>query len=194
MLMHSQSAADQGPGRFTQAEGAGSRNGETGTSAGWVFRSPVPGDGPKVHALIAACPPLDPNSLYCNLLQCSHFAGTCVLAERGGAVLGWVSAYVPPGMPDTLFVWQVAVDARCRGEGLAPKMIRAILGRAGLACLHRIATTITPDNEASWSLFRKLARALEAPLASAPYFLTDLHFGGSHASEHLVSIGPFPAT
>ena len=55
-----------------------------------MFRKPVATDGPVISGLIAACPPLDPNSAYCNLLQCTDFADSCIIAERGGEVVGWV--------------------------------------------------------------------------------------------------------
>ena len=73
------------------------------------FAAPGAEDGPSVHALIAACPPLDQNSVYANLLQCTHFADTCVAVKREGRLVGWVSGYIPPQEPDVLFVWQVAV-------------------------------------------------------------------------------------
>merc|ERR1712169_161542 len=38
------------------------------------FRKPVSTDGSDVFALVERCKPLDVNSMYCNLLQCSHFA------------------------------------------------------------------------------------------------------------------------
>src|SRR5690606_38843738 len=74
------------------------------------LRMPRAEDGPRVSQLIASSPPLDVNSAYCNLLQCTDFSETCVLAERDGALLGWISAYRPPNAPELLFVWQVAVD------------------------------------------------------------------------------------
>ena len=39
-----------------------------------------------IWELISACPPLDTNSAYANLLQCTHFADTCVIAEREGRI------------------------------------------------------------------------------------------------------------
>ena len=45
------------------------------------LRTPVKDDGFRLHQLVAECPPLDPNSIYCNLLQCSHFAETGVAAD-----------------------------------------------------------------------------------------------------------------
>src|SRR3546814_6183592 len=45
------------------------------------YRRPQKADGPAIWALIRSIQALDDNSLYCNLLQCSHFADTCALAE-----------------------------------------------------------------------------------------------------------------
>lgn len=157
------------------------------------FAAPGAEDGPSVHALIAACPPLDQNSVYANLLQCAHFADTCVAVKREGRLVGWVSGYIPPQEPDVLFVWQVAVAEEARGLGLAKRMIRHILDRASCAGVARIKTTITPDNGASWALFKGLAKGLEAPVSDAPWFLKDKHFPDGHETEHLVTIGPFAA-
>src|SRR3546814_13200500 len=73
------------------------------------YRPPRKTDGTRIWALIRSIAALDDNSLYCNLLQCSHFAGTCALAEIDGRAVGWISGYLPPEKPDTLFVWQGAV-------------------------------------------------------------------------------------
>src|SRR3546814_6234232 len=54
------------------------------------YRRPQKADGPAIWALIRSIQALDDNSLYCNLLQCSHFADTCALAEVGGRPLGWI--------------------------------------------------------------------------------------------------------
>src|SRR3546814_13244218 len=64
------------------------------------FRMPKAEDGAAISKLIAACPPLDRNSAYCNLLQCSHFADTCIVAERDGYIAGWISGYRPPSEPE----------------------------------------------------------------------------------------------
>lgn len=154
--------------------------------------APSSTDGATVHALIAACPPLDTNSMYCNLLQCSHFAGTSAIARDAEGVLGFVSGYRPPAQPDVLFVWQVAIAPRGRGQRLAGRLIEDILGRPECRRVRFIETTITADNEASWALFRSIARRGNAELHHAPHFERDEHFLGSHATEHLVRIGPFP--
>lgn len=155
------------------------------------MRPPESEDGPSIHALIARCPPLDPNSIYCNLLQASHFASTCVVAEHEGQIVGWVSGYVRPDAQDHYFLWQVAVDASMRGQNLAKRMIRSILERKGLAHVRYMNTTITPDNEASWRLFRSVADELGGAFQDRPHFLEDTHFAGQHATENMVTIGPF---
>src|SRR3546814_15402672 len=90
-------------------------------------------DGAAISKLIAACPPLDRNSAYCNLLQCSHFADTCIVAERDGYIAGWISGYRPPSEPDRFFIWQVAVSETARGAGLAGRMIDMLLARPAAA-------------------------------------------------------------
>lgn len=145
-------------------------------------------------ALIAACPPLDTNSAYCNLLQCSHFADTCVLAEletEGGFQLaGWISAYRPPAAPDELFVWQVAVHESARGMSLARRMLEALLARPAFQGVTRLTTTITEANDASWGLFGSFARHQGATLHKRPHFERDAHFAGAHDTEFLVTIEP----
>lgn len=155
---------------------------------GVSLRKPRAGDGSDVWALVRACKPLDENSMYCNLIQCDHFADTCILAEKDGAAVGWISGYLRPDAPETLFVWQVAVHAQARGLGLAGRMLDALLSRDDMACVHTLQTTITADNDASWGLFRSLAERHGGVLSDAPHFREDDHFDGAHATEHMVTI------
>ncbi len=158
------------------------------------FEIPTSTDGAAVHALVASTPPLDPNSLYCNLLQCSHFAATSIKAVQNRQIVGFISGYRLPEQPQTLFIWQVAVAAQARGQGLAGQMLMRLVQRTGQAMpVTHIETTITPDNVASWALFKSLARRLNAPWQSQVLFSRDAHFDGKHADEHCLRIGPFAA-
>lgn len=154
------------------------------------LRLPVPEDGTSVHQLIEASPPLDPNSIYCNLLQCSHFASTSVAADIEGELVGFVSGYFIPERNDTLFIWQVAVAEKARGQGLASKMIQHIVSRSVCEHVNYIETTITESNEASWRLFQGLAKRLSARLEHSVMFDRNKHFAGMHDSEMLVRVGP----
>jgi L-2,4-diaminobutyric acid acetyltransferase len=156
-----------------------------------LLRHPTAADGFAVNQLVEANPPLDPNSIYCNLLQCSHFANTAIAAFKGEQLVGFASGYVLPSEPHVLFVWQIVVDGAARGLGLAKKMVRAQLASDACQGVTHLHTTITADNEASWGVFKSLARDLDAPLNSDVYFAKQEHFGGIHDDEHRLVIGPF---
>ena len=156
-----------------------------------TLRKPVKDDGFRLNQLVAQCPPLDPNSIYCNLLQCSHFADTAVAAEKDGDLVGFISGYNPPSQPETVFVWQVAVHEKGRGQGLAKRMLKAIVAQQISHPVSHMETTITADNDASWALFRSFARDMGAELSYEEHFTRDVHFGGEHDSEFLLRIGPF---
>jgi len=147
--------------------------------------------GAAVHKLISECPPLDTNSMYCNLLQSSHFAETAVAAVLENELVGFVSGYRIPKRPETLFVWQVAVGEKARGQGLAGRMLKEILSREQNRDIKRIETTITPDNKASWGLFESLARKLDTEISSSVMFDRHQHFDNQHDTEMLVKVGPF---
>ncbi|WP_444945036.1 diaminobutyrate acetyltransferase [Microbulbifer sp. ZKSA006] len=154
------------------------------------MRPPSLEDGMKVHGLIENCPPLDTNSSYCNLLQCSHFAGTSVIAEADGEALGFISGYLIPDRRDTLFVWQVAVAEKTRGLGLASRMLKDIIARPQCKPVRFIETTITEHNLSSWALFLSAAEKLSTDLQSSPWMDSETHFSGLHDSESRVRIGP----
>ncbi len=155
---------------------------------GLSIRTPNPEDGPAISELIRACRPLDENSMYCNLLQCCDFADTCVVAELDGRIAGWISGYVKPADPQTIFVWQVAVREDARGRGLGRRMLAELLDRDVCRSITRLQTTITSGNAASWALFTRFADRGGADIGSQPHFRRHVHFAGAHATEHMVTI------
>jgi L-2,4-diaminobutyric acid acetyltransferase len=157
------------------------------------FRTLAPTDGMALHRLVHDCPPLDPNSTYCNMLQCSHFQNTSIAAIRGGDLVGSVTGYSIPDRPDTLFIWQVAVHPSARGQGLARAMLRNLLKRMATQGIRYIETSITPGNEASLRLFTGFATEHHADMVRSVLFEQALHFEGAHETEYLFRIGPFAA-
>jgi L-2,4-diaminobutyric acid acetyltransferase len=156
-----------------------------------IFSEPTGQDGPAVTQLIQDSPPLDTNSAYCNLLQCTHFAKTCIVAKRDSTIVGWISAYIPPDEPNQIFIWQVAVHDSMRGKGLAKQMLNQLLARPNINHVQHLCTTITKDNIASWSLFKSIAKSLDIALNAEPHFDKEAHFNGAHDTEWMVTLGPF---
>ncbi|UVK50282.1 diaminobutyrate acetyltransferase (plasmid) [Mesorhizobium sp. AR02] len=153
-----------------------------------TFRKPTENAAADVWELIAKCPQLDRNSLYCELLLCSDFADTCVLAERAGAVVGRLSAYRRPSDPSTLSIWQIAVhpEVRKTGLGLGKGLIVSALNRRSCDGVTHINATVTLSNPISGLFFAAVARDLGAPIR----FDRQAHFKGRHDSEYMIAIGP----
>ncbi len=155
------------------------------------FRMPDTKDAKTILRMIASSPPLDVNSLYCYLLICTHFRKTSVVAESSAGLTGFISAYLTPDTPETLFVWQVVVHPDYRGQGLARSMLDELLTRSYPTRLRYLETTVNPTNTSSRALFYSAARRLHTALTESLLF-TENDFGeNSHEKEILYRIGPF---
>jgi L-2,4-diaminobutyric acid acetyltransferase len=159
------------------------------------FAVPVPEDGAALAALIQRCEPLEPNTTYAYVLFCTHFADTCVLARDDAGLLGAIVGYCPPNKPDAVFVWQIAVDARGRGQGLGTRMLHALTQRLQPRGVRYLEATVAPSNTASDQLFRRYAEKNDFPLERTPYFTAEL-FGAeaAHEEEFLYRIALNEAT
>lgn len=153
------------------------------------LRQPTSNDGQAVYQLVKNSPPLDLNSPYFYLIQSSHLASTCAVAEVNGKVVGWVSGHLMPNNPATYFLWQVAISEEVRGQGMALKLIQHILSRPNCQQVTHLETSITPSNLASWALFTRLANKLNTQLNKSLLFSAK-QLGGEE-DEELARIGPF---
>lgn len=113
------------------------------------------------------------------------------MAVHSDEIVGFISGFRLHEQPDVLFIWQVAVDEKARGGGLAMRMLLSILSRPHCERVRYIETTITSDNVPSWSLFSGLARKLSTDIQSCDWLDKQAHFDGLHEPESLVRIGPF---
>jgi L-2,4-diaminobutyric acid acetyltransferase len=159
-----------------------------------------PEHGKALHALVAACKPLDENSLYCNLLQTSHFGATSMgawqqpsNADHAPQLVGSVTGYFLPDAPQTLYIWQVAVLNDARGRGIGQSLLRHLLANQAPSAVAKMQTSITSSNRASWQLFERFAQTLNAPTHVSVLFETEKHFGGAAPTEHVLTIGPISA-
>jgi len=156
-----------------------------------VFQNPDTEDGKYFWEIAKASKTLDVNSIYHYLIMCRHFGSTCIAAKKRGQVVGFVTGYIPPDSPDTIFVWQVAVDERHRGRGLGVQMLVNIFNKAKAVNIKNLDATITPSNLASVNLFKATARVLNAPFEFEKEFFSAENFGKNvHEPEILFHIGP----
>lgn len=158
----------------------------------YFFRAPTVTDGAEMWRLARDSGVLEVNTAYSYLLLGQHFADTCVVAERDGRVVAFVSAFVSPSAHDTVFVWQVAVDADDRGHGVARKLVHHLLARPACRRVRRLEATVAPSNTAARALFESVARDLEVPFSVYPGFDAELFPGDGREREELIRIGPLP--
>lgn len=134
-----------------------------------TLRPPAVADGTELWRLAQGSAVLDVNSAYAYALWCRDFAATSIVAEvRSPAstdratIAGFVTGFRRPSAPETLFVWQVAVDPEFRGHGVAAELLVRLVDRLRLSGVRRLEATVAPGNLASISLFRSVARRLGA--------------------------------
>ncbi len=178
-------------GNAAAALGATPSRKETGTAV--VLRTPRLGDGAPMWRIAKDSAVLDVNSSYAYLLWCRDFAGTSVVAELDGRVVGYVIGFVRPQAPDTVFVWQIAVDRSQRGRGIGAELLHTLLNSVAAQGVSVLETTISPDNAGSIALFTSVAQARGADLTKRPLFDAGV-FPDSHAPEDLYRIAPTART
>ena len=157
---------------------------------------PTVADGAALWRMARDSKVLDLNSSYSYLLWCRDFAATSAVARDGhGEPVGFVTGYLRPDHPDTLLVWQVAVDEAYRGRGLAAALLDGLVARtAAERALTTVETTITPGNTASERLFTSFAERHGARLEREVLFEAGLFPDGPHDPEVLYRIGPLSFT
>lgn len=157
----------------------------------FLFRHPTKQDGKHLWEIAKSSGSLDLNSVYHYLIMCRHFGKTSLVSEKQGQVIGFVTAYIPPDSPDTVFVWQVAVDEKERGQGLGVHLLTNVFKNARKWGVKNLDATITPSNRASIGLFTAVARRLNAPFEFKEEFFSTADFGkNAHEAEMLFHIGP----
>ncbi|WP_310739797.1 diaminobutyrate acetyltransferase [Oceanobacillus alkalisoli] len=161
------------------------------------FRKPNKEDGAAVWELIKQTGNLDLNSSYSYIMWCEIFSETSIVAiEEKGYVrkpVAFVSGFIHPDNPDTLFIWQVAVHGSQRGQGLATRMLNQLLERKSCEKIRYIETTVTTSNTASNNLFIGLARKHQANYKISKYFNSEIFPEAedeTHEEEWLYRIGP----
>lgn len=155
------------------------------------IRTATVADGATIWRLARDCDVLDTNSCYAYLLICRAFAETTLVAAVSDEIVGFVTAFVPPARPDVIFVWQVGVAPAGRKQGIAKKLLHAIIRVPACRRVKYLEATITPSNAPSRRLFRAVANELQAEFQVAPGFRSEDFGSAEHEPEELIRIGPF---
>lgn len=155
-----------------------------------LVEPPEVGDGAALWRIARDSKTLDLNSSYAYLLWCRDFRDTSVVLRVDGAVAGYVTGYRRPNQPDTLVVWQVAIDGAQRGAGRASQLLDALVERLRPSGVRYLETTVTAANEPSNRTFTGLAKRWNADCERTELFTAD-DFPDGHESEFLYRIGPF---
>ncbi len=163
----------------------------TSNSTGVRIAAPALTHGAGMWRVARDSGELDLNSSYMYVLFARDFAATCRVALDGDDVVGFVLGYRRPDDPGCLLVWQIAVDATHRGQGLAGRLLDDLVDTAALA-VESVETTITDDNAASQRLFAAFARRRGAGHDVAP-LIEAAHFPDDHEPERLHRIAPLAA-
>ena len=151
--------------------------------------APDVNDGADLWRLAGAAQSLDVNSRYSYLLWCRDFAATSVVAKDGNVLAGFITGYRRPALPETLFIWQVAVSPTHRRQGLARRMLDHLVDRLTPHGVEHLEATVTPYNLPSTRLFTSFAEAREAELKRDELFSEEM-LGDGHEPEIRFLIGP----
>lgn len=159
-----------------------------------LFRIPQKKDAKRIVDLIKIGGTLDLNSEYLYLLQTTHFNETCCVAVCEDEIIGFVSGYLVPNEEEKLFIWQVAVSSKFRGQNLAKQIIMDIFNRNNLKKqIKYILSTVSPSNKSSQRVFEKVSIDFDTDIKSKTLFsLND--FIDAHEEEVQYLIGPITQT
>lgn len=135
---------------------------------------------------------VDTNSPYSYLMLGEYFGGTCAVAESDERVIGFATGLNPAEEPETLFIWQIAVDPAARGSGVASGLLDHLVQRPQVPRLRFLEATVTPTNESSIGLFRSFAHRWNTECMEEELFgVDDFPDATEHEAEMRVRIGAF---
>ena len=155
-----------------------------------LYRKPQLKDAKKIINLIKSGGTLDLNSEYLYLLQTTHFSETSSVAVYEDEIIGFVSGYLLPNENEKLFIWQVAVSDKFRGQNLAMQIIMDIFNRNNSKRkIKYILSTVSPSNKSSQRVFEKVSNHLQTKIENSVLFSLD-DFIDAHEEEVQYLIGP----
>ncbi|MEV7652290.1 GNAT family N-acetyltransferase [Kocuria marina] len=143
-----------------------------------------------MHVLACRTPALDANSWYYYALFCEHFPGTSLVAYVDDEFAAFVTGYMVPERPETLFLWQTASTLNHGVPNLGLSLLKKLVEKVQetQTCKY-VEGTIDPANRAIAMQFRLLARLLQADSTTSVMFSAEAHPELEH-DELKIRIGP----
>lgn len=153
------------------------------------YRSPGKRDGAAMWRMVKDSGKLDLNSPYHYLTMSHWFSDSCRLAEDPleHCLVGMVTGFRQPAHPETLFVWQIAVNDHYRGRGIAIRLLDEVTANPEV---RYVEATISPSNLSSRRLFEKWAATRQASIVVTEGFSEACFPDQQHEREDLYRIGP----
>lgn len=120
-----------------------------------TIRKAQSSDAELLHHLARLCPPLDLHTNYTYWVAAAYFGSGSYILEDEGESVGYIMTV---SNDKTLFVWQIGILERYRGQGLSRLLIDRVLDDA--AALGKVVeVTISPQNTASRAAFAAASSA-----------------------------------
>lgn len=119
-------------------------------------------DYAAVYELMLATDNIDKHTPY-TLWQAATFDSSLFwVATEDSQVAGYVFGRVVSA--DTVFLWQIAVDANHQGKRVGNQLVHAFIESAQSQGFKKLTTTISKGNTASERLFQRIAAAYQQEL------------------------------
>lgn len=153
------------------------------------IRSPNRFEGADMWALVRDSKNLDLNSSYFYVAMSHYFSDSCKVAfdTENNRLIGLVIGFRAPNDKETLFIWQVAVDERYRGQSIAMRLLEEVAINKEI---RYVEATIAPSNLSSIRLFEKWSVAKGTTLIKSDGFGLNCFPNQQHEKEELYRIGP----
>lgn len=154
------------------------------------YSTPDRTDGKNMWQLVQKTT-LDKNSVYKYIMFSSYFTDTCVVAKNDQELIGFITGFIPPDKPDTVFVWQIGVDPDFSGKGVGSSLLEQLITQVKDKDILFLEATITPSNQASRALFKKFAAKHDAQCQIESFLVSELFPDlDLYEEEELFRIGP----
>lgn len=131
------------------------------------IRTCTPDDLHQVSQFVESCPPLERHTGFTYWVTFNFWGDTCFVAADGDEIVGYASGVGAGRSPELIYIWQVGVAERYRGNGLSQLLISKVVEAARGKGFRRANVSIAPDNEASLTAFRRVAAALGSDLEAS---------------------------